>query len=29
VYDYKYDDYRAEYDQLWNEGWRLEMLRSY
>jgi hypothetical protein len=26
VYGWRYEDYRAEYDQLWLEGWRLKLL---
>lgn len=29
VYDYKYSDYRNEYNKLWNEGWRLYSLTTY
>ena len=26
VYGWKYDDYRAKYDDLWKQGWRLKLL---
>jgi hypothetical protein len=29
VYGWKYDDYRAKYDDLWKEGWRLKILQPY
>jgi hypothetical protein len=29
VYGWRYADYRAEYDQLWTQGWRLYILQSY
>ena len=29
VYGYTYQDYRAKYDQLWNQGWRLKFLLPY
>jgi hypothetical protein len=29
VYGWKYEDYRAKYDELWNQGWRLKLLNVY
>jgi hypothetical protein len=29
VYGWKYEDYRAKYDELWNQGWRLYILQAY
>lgn len=29
VYEWTYDDYRNDYNKLWNEGWRLYILDSY
>jgi hypothetical protein len=29
VYGWKYADYRAKYDQLWKQGWRLKLLQPY
>jgi hypothetical protein len=29
VYGWAYQDYRAVYDQLWPQGWRLYILQSY
>jgi Bacterial tandem repeat domain 1 len=29
VYGWTYADYRANYDQLWQQGWRLYILQSY
>jgi Bacterial tandem repeat domain 1 len=29
VYDWKYSDYRTEYNTLWTEGWRLYSLTAY
>jgi hypothetical protein len=29
VYGWKYEDYRARYDELWNQGWRLKLLNVY
>ncbi len=29
VYGWSYADFRAKYDQLWEQGWRLAMLRAY
>jgi hypothetical protein len=29
VYDYKYSDYRTDYDALFPEGWRLYILNAY
>jgi polyglycine hydrolase-like protein len=29
VYGWKYADYRAKYDELWNQGWRLKLLSVY
>src|SRR5258706_537361 len=29
VYGWKYDDYRARYDQLWGQGWCLKILQAY
>ncbi len=26
VFDWKYGDYRAKYNKIWNEGWRLKIL---
>jgi hypothetical protein len=29
VYGWAYDDYRSEYDVLWQKGWRLKLLEVY
>jgi hypothetical protein len=29
VYGWKYEDYRAKYDELWQQGWRLKLLSIY
>ena len=29
VYDWSYEDYRAKYDELWQQGWRLKLLSPY
>lgn len=29
VYDYKYADFKAEYDKIWKDGWRLHLLSNY
>jgi Bacterial tandem repeat domain 1 len=29
VYGWTYDDYRNEYDQLWDQGWRLKILNAF
>lgn len=29
VYSWKYEDFRAKYDELWPQGWRLRILRTY
>jgi len=29
VYGYQYNDYRARYDALWPQGWRLQLLSQY
>jgi C1A family cysteine protease len=29
VYGWSYDDYRAKYDELWKDGWRLHILDNY
>jgi hypothetical protein len=29
VYGWRYEDYRAKYDDLWQKGWRLELLDIY
>ncbi len=29
VYGWRYADYRAKYDQLWNQGWRLYSLQPF
>ena len=29
VYDWSYEDYRAKYDELWPQGWRLKLLSPY
>ncbi|WP_208342837.1 M57 family metalloprotease [Aetokthonos hydrillicola] len=28
VYDWQYEDYRKKYDELWNQGWRLHILKN-
>ena len=28
VYDWKYDDFRKKYDELWPQGWRLRILEN-
>jgi hypothetical protein len=28
VYDWKYDDFRKKYDELWPQGWRLHILEN-
>jgi hypothetical protein len=28
VYDWQYNDYRKKYDELWNQGWRLYILKN-
>ena len=29
VYDYRYADFKAEYDKLWKDGWRIHLLSNY
>ena len=29
VYGWGYQDYRAKYDELWSQGWRLKMLQTF
>jgi hypothetical protein len=29
VYGWKYEDFRAKYDELWPQGWRLHLLNNY
>ncbi|MBC8067139.1 MAG: hypothetical protein IAG13_02305 [Deltaproteobacteria bacterium] len=29
VYGFSYDDYRAKYDDLWKDGWRLHLIEPY
>jgi Papain family cysteine protease/Bacterial tandem repeat domain 1 len=29
VYGWSYDDYRAKYDELWKDGWRLHLLEPF
>jgi hypothetical protein len=29
VYGWRYEDYRAKYDELWPQGWRLKLLDAY
>ncbi|MBS0183434.1 MAG: hypothetical protein JSS39_13610 [Nitrospira sp.] len=29
VYEWSYQDYRAKYDELWQQGWRLKLLSPY
>jgi hypothetical protein len=29
VYGWKYEDFRAKYDELWPLGWRLHILNNY
>ncbi|HWB76392.1 MAG TPA: C1 family peptidase [Nannocystaceae bacterium] len=29
IYSNDYDDYRAKYDELWKDGWRLHILNNY
>ena len=29
LYDVSYEEYRAKYDQLWPQGWRLKLLSTY
>jgi hypothetical protein len=29
VYEWRYEDYRRLYDELWCEGWRLKILTVY
>lgn len=29
VYGWTYDDYRAKYDELWKQGWRLKILQPF
>jgi hypothetical protein len=29
VYGWRYEDYRAKYDELWSQGWRLKLLDTY
>ena len=28
VFDWKYEDFRKKYDELWNQGWRLSILKT-
>jgi Polyglycine hydrolase-like, structural repeat len=29
VYGWRYEDYRAKYDELWSQGWRLKLFDAY
>jgi hypothetical protein len=29
IYDWKYEDFRRKYDELWTQGWRLYILNNY
>lgn len=29
VYGWGYDDFRAKYDEIWNDGWRLKQIRNH